>query len=339
MRFLVIGLGSMGKRRIRCLRALGISESDIYGFDTRMDRCNEARNKYKINIYNNFTAIKDIKLDAFIISVPPDFHHIYMKKSIELRIPFFVEASVVDYNMKKIIKLSRETNILAAPSATLMFHPAIKIIKNVLEKNELGTLSNVILHSGQYLPDWHTYEKVSEYYVSQKETGGAREIVPFEMTWFIKLLGFPEKVCGIFKKTIRMEGAEKIDDTYNFLMDYKAYTAMVTVDVVSRYATRRLLINGDRGQLRWDWDNQYVEIFEAEKNQWKKIPYEMKSSEKGYNPNIGENMYIDEIRNFINAIQGKEKFINTLEFDYKILQLLYSIEKSYLKNKFISIKK
>lgn len=41
--FLVIGLGSMGKRRVRCLQALGVLNENIYGIDTREDRCIEAK--------------------------------------------------------------------------------------------------------------------------------------------------------------------------------------------------------------------------------------------------------------------------------------------------------
>ena len=40
MKFLQIGLGSMGKRRIRCLQALG--ETGIVAFDPREDRREEA---------------------------------------------------------------------------------------------------------------------------------------------------------------------------------------------------------------------------------------------------------------------------------------------------------
>ncbi len=40
LKFLVIGLGSMGKRRIRCLQSLG--HTDMIGFDIRNDRCEDA---------------------------------------------------------------------------------------------------------------------------------------------------------------------------------------------------------------------------------------------------------------------------------------------------------
>ena len=52
MNFLVIGLGSMGKRRIRCLKTLGITK--IYGFDSRNDRCQEVQQEYNIKTFDNF---------------------------------------------------------------------------------------------------------------------------------------------------------------------------------------------------------------------------------------------------------------------------------------------
>jgi predicted dehydrogenase len=202
----------------------------------------------------------------------------------------------------------------------------------------LGVISNVIFHCGQYLPDWHTYEEVSEYYVSNPLTGGAREIVPFELSWLTRLFGFPHKVCGFNRKIIEIKGAEKIDDTYNFLFDYKDFLASITVDVVSRYATRRLLINGDQKQLIWDWNEKQIRIYHPENNKWQDIHYEMLQAEAGYNANIGENMYIDEIKNFIGTIEGKGPFMNTLENDHRVLKLLYRIEESDKKATYLDFK-
>lgn len=329
MNFLIVGLGSMGKRRARCLKSLGYEINDIAGFDVREDRRKEVEQKYGIRAYSDIEdALKTIKPSALIISVPPDFHHIYMKAAIEKGIHFFVEASVVDTNMDIIKKKLRNTGVVAAPSATLLFHPAIKIIAGIIKNGELGKISNIIFHSGQYLPDWHTYEKVSECYISNPATGGARELVPFELTWFTNLFGFPERVCGNVRKTITIEGAEEIDDTYNFLMDYKDILASITIDVVSRHATRRLVINGYQKQLIWDWNLNNVQVYDPLINQWENISYEMNTAEPGYNPNIGENMYIDELNAFIQAIKGKKPFINTMENDHKILKLLYAIEQA-----------
>ena len=91
MRFLVVGLGSMGKRRIRCLNVLGHNE--IFGVDCRDDRRLETEAKYNIKTFDNvLNALEQCKPDAFIISVPPDIHHLIIKIAIENNLPFFVEA-------------------------------------------------------------------------------------------------------------------------------------------------------------------------------------------------------------------------------------------------------
>ncbi len=334
MNLLIIGLGSMGKRRVRCLKALGITT--VAGYDQREDRRLESQGKYGIQTFSDINrAMREFQPTALIISVPPDAHHVYMKMAAEKGLHFFVEASVADTDIDLIKDLVKTKKIIAAPSATLLFHPAIKKIFEIIRSKELGVISNVIFHSGQYLPDWHTYEKVSEYYVSNPLTGGAREIVPFELSWLTGLFGFPHKVCGFNRKTIEIKGAEKIDDTYNFLFDYKDFLATITVDVVSRFATRRLLINGDQKQLIWDWNDKQIHIYHPENNQWQDIPYEMLHAAAGYNANIGENMYINELKSFIDAIEGKKPFVNTLENDHRVLKLLYAIEESDKKTSYV----
>jgi hypothetical protein len=187
------------------------------------------------------------------------------------------------------------------------------------------------------LPDWHNYEKVSDYYVSSKETSGGREIVPFELTWITLLLGIPKRVVGFFKKTIEIEGASNIDDTYNLLMDYGNNIFNLSVDVVSRYATRRLVINGDKKQLYWNWDQNVIKIFDPETSEWDSHSYEIAAAKDGYNKNITEQMYINEIASFISAMNKESKFPNSLEHDKAVLNLLYSVEKSDLSNKVITL--
>src|SRR4051812_7542837 len=88
MNFLVVGLGSMGKRRIRCLKALG--HSAIFGFDRRADRREEVASAYGISTFDDFEKAMDAsRPHALIISVPPDVHHVYMKIAAERGIHFF----------------------------------------------------------------------------------------------------------------------------------------------------------------------------------------------------------------------------------------------------------
>ena len=76
MKFLVIGLGSMGKRRIRNLQKLGYKH--IAGFDLRQDRLDETYSEYDVLVYKNFNeAIKNFNPNVFIISTSPKHHMDY----------------------------------------------------------------------------------------------------------------------------------------------------------------------------------------------------------------------------------------------------------------------
>jgi predicted dehydrogenase len=334
---LVIGLGSMGKRRIRCLRALGVER--IVGYDRRADRRAEVESLWPdISCSETVEAAMDNGPYAgWVISVPPAAHVSYMNLALEHRTGFFVEASVVDTGLDAVIRAVAAAGIVAAPSRTLCYHPAIKEIKRIVASGELGKISNVLLHSGQYLPDWHVYEDVSQYYVSEPETGGCREIVPFELTWFTDIFGFPRRVGGNCRRTIRIEGAERIDDTYNCLLDYGEHLAVMVVDVVSRYATRRLMINGADKQLLWSWDIPEVKVYDPGSNTWDSRAYSAGPAASGYNPNISEGMYLAETEAFLRAIRGLEEYPGTLAGDHATLKLLYSIETSDAQSRIVPI--
>jgi len=328
MRFLIIGLGSMGRRRVRCLRALGFNADQIRGFDTRDDRRKQAKETLGIEVFDDVKAALSPRPDGVLICVPPDHHHEYMELAVDERLHFFVEASVLDMGMERLEAASKAAGIIAAPSSTLLFHPALKRITSLVRDGAIGKLSNIVYHVGQYLPDWHTYEHVRDFYVSNPATGGAREIVPHELTWIVRFLGWPSAVYANVRKTITIEGAEEIADTYNCLMDYGDKLVNMTVDVVSRSATRRLVANGDRGQLVWDWNQGSVGVFDATSREWRQHRYDLGQVTAGYNANIGEKMYIDELGAFVDALRGKSVYCNTLEEDRRVLAILYAFERA-----------
>jgi len=322
MRFFIAGLGSMGKRRIRNLQALGFR--DIIGYDIRDDRNKEAEEKYHIKTWDNYKDIDYDDFDAMIVSVPPDVHNKYLKQAVRHKKPVFVEASVILPGLQEINIEAKHNNVVVAPSCTLKFHPAIKIIKQLVTSKQYGKITNFLYHSGQYLLDWHPWEKVTDYYVSKKKTGGGREIVPFELTWIVDVVGLPKRISGFYGKT--MDVGAKIDDTYAISLDFHGVYGLLLVDVVSRYATRCLTMNFEKGQLVWSWDESCIQLYDADKKTWNKKQYQQGASVEGYNRNIIEDMYIEEIQAFINLIQGTGDFPNSLDDDIQILKQLYKME-------------
>lgn len=329
MKFLVIGLGSMGKRRVRNLIALGYKEM-IAGFDLREERRAEAE-KYGITTYDSFEdAMSEHKPNVFVISTPPNLHMHYAYIAEKNSIHCFIEASVVDAD--KILELSniiKEKNILMAPSCTMRFYPAPMKIKELIEQDKIGKVLNYNYQTGQYLPDWHPWEKISDFYVSNPDTGGCREIVPFELTWLNDIFGDAQPLACVRRKLTDMPA--DIDDIYHCLLSYPDNViGNLTVEVVSRpRATREIRILGSLGEIVYNADDNQVKYINTDMDDWEVINFNLGTIEAGYiNP---EEPYINEVKAFVNALKKvengeKSDYPNSLEDDYKILKTLYKLE-------------
>lgn len=188
MRFLNIGLGSMGKRRVRNLHYLG--HKSIIGFDIRPDRLEEARQLYGIDTVLTLDKVDISSITHVIISTPPDAHMEYASRFHSLGKHVFIEASVVDNGYDDLIpQLTDRSNILA-PSCTMRFDPLNVQVHEWLNNGRIGKALYCQHHFGMYLPKWHPYESIHDFYVSKRETGAAREIIPFDLVYLSWFLGY-----------------------------------------------------------------------------------------------------------------------------------------------------
>ena len=322
MKFLIIGLGSMGKRRIRNLKVLNYEL--ILGFDPRKDRCEEAYEKYGIDTFQKINDVIEQKPDVMIISTPPDLHMKYAKIALENNIHFFTEASVVQDEMLEIIEGLKDSKIVGLPSCTLRFHPIVQKINEILQMPDMGKPLSFIHHFGQYLPDWHPWENYKEFYVSKKETGACREIVPFQLVWLISTFGKIKSVSGRKSKLSNLE--IDIDDIYNVLLEFKnGVEGILIVDVISRAPFLQAKIMTENGVIIADWLEEKVKKYSHE-NGWEIFDINAGNIEKQYIH--GEGPYIEEMKNFIQAIDNKKSSYYSYEEDLKILKILESIERS-----------
>ena len=99
MNALVIGLGSMGRRRIRLLKKLK-PDWQIIGVDSNAARSKSAQTEYHIKVFSNLkAAMKENLITCAFVSTSPTFHADMMKISvlqmIEIshffyRLPFYI---------------------------------------------------------------------------------------------------------------------------------------------------------------------------------------------------------------------------------------------------------
>lgn len=332
--FLQIGLGSMGKRRIRNLRANG--EKNIIGFDFSAGRRDEAEKEYKIKTIDSLDKIFTDDFDAVIISTPPNQHGDYIRFALKHKKHFFVEVTTSDDGYKDIFG-STDLDIVMAPSCTFRYFLPIKMIKEILDQNKIGKVLAFQYHSGQYLPDWHPWEDYRKVYFSKKDTGACREILPFDLIWLNWLVDSDiDEIKGYIAKVSDLD--MDADDIVVSSVRYKNnILGGIIIDAISRKPFRSLRIFGEKGVLEWEWLDHIIKVRTEKPSTSKKensiLEYEYNDEvieiPKG-NPKTGylaaEEMYNDEIKAFSDAINGVADYPYSFEEDIKNLNILYNLE-------------
>ena len=321
MRFLIVGLGSMGKRRIRNLHALG--EKTIVGFDMRPDRNAEARETYDIRTAAQFSDISPKGFDVLIISTSPDAHGDYIRYALKHKKHFFVEHPTSNDGYKEILKNKDAT--VKAPSCTFLFNPAVKLMKKILDKEKIGKALAFQYHMGQYLPDWHPWEDYRTVYFSKKETSACREMFAFELIWLNSLMG--SRVKKVFGSITKLSDLDMdADDTVTATVAYENNVrGTMLIDVISRKPFRTLRILGSDGVLEWERFDYKIRIFTVKDKKTDVIKVPKGNPEKGYVNE--EEMYIEEMKAFRDAIKRKKTYPHSFSENLINVRMMQSLEK------------
>ena len=322
----MIGLGSMGQRRIRNLRHLGFNT--IAGFDTNPDRLSFARNNLDLTCFESIDlALEIFNPDTFIVSTSPESHLHYARLAAKHSLSAFIEASVVDASgLFDLAQSISGSSSIILPSCTMLYYPFIKRIKSTILDGFLGRPLYFTYSTGQYLPDWHPWEGITDYYVSNKPTGGCRELVPFELTWIIDLFGMPSVTSSFFSKLSDLDA--DIDDFYSFNLAFPhSVFGSVSIDVLSRpVPSRSLRVVCSNGLLVFDGDSNTLKWRSSGSSHWSEEKFVYDDCHPGYiNP---ETPYISELSDFVSAVTHNDPslFPNTITKDVSVLNLLHEIE-------------
>ena len=169
MKVLIVGLGSMGRRRVRNLTHIGGCE--LAAFEPVKARREQTAAEHGIDTFATFEDGLGWGPDALVISTPPDHHHQYALAAAQAGLHFFTEASVIPGDTPELIEAVGTQPIIAAPSCTLRFHPGVQTMRRLIRAGAIGRPLAVTHHVGQHLADWHPWEDYRGFYVARREPG------------------------------------------------------------------------------------------------------------------------------------------------------------------------
>lgn len=323
MNILIVGLGSMGKRRARLIRQAR-PEAALAGVDFAPARREEAQG-LGITPYESMqTAVAAQKFDAAFVCTAPLTHAGIIDTLLDAGLPVFTELNLVDDGYDALTAKAAAKNLPLFLSSTMLYRGETQYIKQQVAA--FGKPVNYIYHIGQYLPDWHPWENYKNFFVGDRRTGGVREIFGIDLPWLLDAFG---PVTAVTAQKDKLSGLE-IDypDSYFVLLRHANGTkGMLAADVVSPKAVRNFEVFGEGLHLFWEGNPKALYRYDAGTKE--KTPVstcDRFEHDPRYSDNIVENAYVDEIVNFFGVLEGRETPRWSFEKDKAVIGLIEKIE-------------
>lgn len=321
MRIAQIGLGSMGKRRLRCLRANGVGE--LLGFDKSAERREQVEQLFGIQTAAEFEEVLDWGPDALVVSVPGRYHMDYLLEGARAGKHLFVEVptALAREGIGEVRRLAGEKRLVVAQGCQLFFHPDMKAFREAVAAPSFGKVLAASYTMGTYLPDWHTYEKITDFYASDIALGGGNIDVIFqELIWLNAMMASPMRTVGV--RSGRSGGlplAAGTPDHIEMVIEYES-GAMLNLhfDLLDRSHESYLRFAGEGATAVWS-KGAYGRplLYDASEKRWRELP-----KAEGYDY---EQSYVAEIAHWVACLEGKESWPISLDGAEEIVGLVETL--------------
>ncbi len=327
MKTVVIGLGSMGKRRIRLLKKYD-PEMFIIGVDSNNQRQEESHTLYNITTCDSISQAVEAGASCAFVCASPLAHAKIIQECLHLGMNVFSELNVVADGYDAIQQLAKDVNRVLFMSSTFLYRSEIQYIQKRVK--DVGGKFTYFYHVGQYLPDWHPWEKIQDFFVFDKRTNGCREILVRELPWLTETFGDIES-WSIQENSVSALGLD-YPDTYLMTYSHSSGTkGLVLIDVVSRKSSINLEVINENLYLTWNGTPTGLAEYDIAQKEDKQIQlYTSFEHNENYSPNIIEDAYSAEIAAFFEQVKYGKKPIYDFKKDQHVLAIMDGIERDIL---------
>jgi len=301
MKIMIAGLGSIGRRHLGNLLALG--ERDVLLF-----RSKKADTKHPADTGNhpgdfpvetNLQAALAHRPQAVIISNPTALH-------LDVAIPaaragcHLLLEKPISHTLDRLPELQaalEENNCQALIGYHFRFHPGLERLKDHLESGAIGRPLSVRAHWGEYLPGWHPWEDYRQGYSARPDLGGGVILTLSHPLDYLRwLFGDVRSVWAFSGKLSDLE--LRVEDTAEIGLRFASgVLGSLHLDYNQQPPSHHLEVIGTHGTMRWESAAGTIRIFRAGSAQWlEEVPPD------GFERN---SLFLSEMRHFLQVCRGE----------------------------------
>ena len=187
-RLLVIGLGAMGRRRVRDGLALGC-EVAVWRSHAGAEVGGGAVPAVPACVDGPAAAALWSPTHVAVCT-PTSLHLEALAWAVEQRCHVLVEKPLAHDpdGVEDVLDAARRAGLCVAVGCNLRFHPGLVAIKAAVDEGRLGRLLSLRAEIGQYLPDWHSTEDYRQSYAARRALGGGALLTlvhELDLAWWI----------------------------------------------------------------------------------------------------------------------------------------------------------
>lgn len=334
MKYLICGLGSIGKRHLENLLKLGVDGRQIGVLRRRSANAlgdKVLENYPEIKIYHNLDqALKQKPLAVFVTN-PTALHIPAALKAAKSDCHLFIEKPLSHSlaGVDELIKIVKAKKLVAFVAYNFRFHPLLLQVKKWLDQGKIGRVISIQAELAERLVDWHPWEDYKISYASRADLGGGVVLTQcHELDYLYWLFGQPEWIFATGGKIgdLRINVEAVADSLIKFPGDI---TASLHLDYYKKPAKRFLEISGVKGRIFWNFFSGRAELFDFDGKA--KEVLEPKSFERN-------TMYFDELKHFLNCLRANKKSLIDLKQGKAVLEMALATKKSMREKKIIYLK-
>ncbi len=170
---LIVGVGSIGERHLRCFQATGRVHLALCEIDPQLRQCVASR--YGIaRSYANLEAALAHRHEAAVIATPAHLHIPMATTLAEAGIHLLIEKplSVSLEGVDSLKQVIARQDLQVAVAYVLRHHPALRAMRSAVRSGRFGHPVQLVAVSGQHFPTYRPAYR-DTYYVDRATGGGA----------------------------------------------------------------------------------------------------------------------------------------------------------------------
>lgn len=321
MKYLIAGLGSVGRRHMRNLIALG--ETDIVLLRTRKATLpDDELAGFPIETDIN-EAIQKHKPDAVIVSNPTAFHLDIAIPAAKAGCAILLEKPI-SHSMERVDQLISAAQTSGAKilvAFQFRFHPSLIKAKELISKGEIGRIVSANVYFGEYLPAWHPWEDYRISYAARANMGGGVVATQCHSLDYLPWL-VGEKAQSLFGYTAKLSDLEvDVEDTAKIVLRFTSGAlASLHLDFNQQPPEHHFTIVGTKGTIKWNLADGALKIYQAEKKDWVEYPLH-----ESWERNV---MFLEQTKHFVDVVKGNAKPSCPLEDGVQVMKIIAAVHES-----------